>query len=65
MVAFKVAPSQTPILIENTKDWARLHRRELAAWALGVVGVLFAIKAPVVESQALDLNRSTERAQQP
>ena len=47
MVALKVAPSQTPILIDNAKEWARLHGRALATWALVVLGVLFAIKGLV------------------
>jgi hypothetical protein len=44
MVALKVAPSQTPVLIENAKDWARIHGRGLATWGLLVLGLLFAIR---------------------
>jgi hypothetical protein len=47
LVALKVAPAQTPILIERAKEWARNHGREYAAWALIVLGVLFAIKGLV------------------
>jgi hypothetical protein len=47
MVAFKVAPTQTPIAIERAKEAARLHWRSYAAWALVVVGVLLAIKGVV------------------
>jgi hypothetical protein len=44
MVALKVAPSRTPVLIENAKDWARIHGRGLATWALVILGLLFAIR---------------------
>lgn len=44
IVAIKVAPTQTPLLIENAKQWTRLHGRKYGAWALVVLGVLFAIK---------------------
>jgi hypothetical protein len=47
LVALKVAPDQTPILIERAKAWARVHGREYGAWALVVLGVLFAIKGLV------------------
>jgi hypothetical protein len=44
MVAFRVAPTRTPIAIEHAKDWARLHGRAYAARALVVLGVLLTIK---------------------
>jgi hypothetical protein len=44
LIALRVAPSRTPILIEDAKAWARMHGRKLAAWALFVLGVLFAIR---------------------
>jgi hypothetical protein len=44
IVALKVAPTQTPILIDHSKEWARLHGREYAAWALVALGALFAIR---------------------
>jgi hypothetical protein len=45
LVALKVAPTWTPIAIDNAKEWARLHGREYAAWALVALGVFFLIKA--------------------
>jgi Sap, sulfolipid-1-addressing protein len=47
LVALKVAPDQTPILIERAKAWAQTHGREYGVWALVVLGVLFAIKGLV------------------
>ncbi len=47
MVAFKVAPTQTPIAIEHAKEAARLHWRTYAVWALTGLGVLLAIKGLV------------------
>jgi hypothetical protein len=47
LVALKVAPDQTPILIERAKEWARIHGREYGVWALVGLGVLFAIKGLV------------------
>jgi hypothetical protein len=44
IVALKVAPDQTPILIERTREWARIHGREYGVWALVGLGILFAIK---------------------
>jgi hypothetical protein len=44
LVALKVAPDKTPMLIERAKTWARIHGREYGAWALVGLGVLFAIK---------------------
>lgn len=44
LVALKVAPDQTPILIERAKEWARIHGREYGVWALVGFGVLFAVK---------------------
>jgi hypothetical protein len=47
LVAFKVAPSRTPVLVESAKEWARLHGRELGVWALVVLGALFAVRGLV------------------
>jgi hypothetical protein len=47
IVALKVAPARTPIMIDQAKEWSRLHGRELAVWALAVLGALFAIKGLV------------------
>lgn len=44
IVALKVAPTRTPTLIDNAKEWGRLHGRHLAAWALAILGVLFAVR---------------------
>jgi hypothetical protein len=47
IVALKVAPDQTPILIGRAKAYVRIHGREYGVWALVVLGVLFAIKGLV------------------
>jgi hypothetical protein len=47
MVAFKVAPTQTPIAIERAKEVARLHWRSYAAWALVILGVLLTIRGVI------------------
>jgi hypothetical protein len=47
LIALKVAPAQTPILIDRAKEWGRVHAREYGVWALIVLGVLFAIKGIV------------------
>jgi hypothetical protein len=47
LIALKVAPSRTPTMIDDAKQWARLHGRNLAVWALVVLGILFAIKGLV------------------
>lgn len=44
IVALRVAPTKTPLLIERGKEWARLHGREYGVWALVGLGVLFASK---------------------
>jgi hypothetical protein len=44
LVALKVAPAKTPILIDGAKEWAREHGRQYGAWALVGLGILFAIK---------------------
>jgi hypothetical protein len=44
MVAFKVAPTQTPIAIDRAKAWGQGHWRQLAVWALVVIAVALAIK---------------------
>jgi hypothetical protein len=44
IVALRVAPTKTPIAIENAKEWARAHGREYAVWALIGLGVLFTVK---------------------
>ncbi len=44
IVAFKVAPTQTPVLVANAKEWGRLHGRKYGARALVVLGALFTIK---------------------
>jgi hypothetical protein len=47
IVALKVAPTQTPILIEHAKEWGRLHGREYGARGLVVLGVLLTIRGLV------------------
>jgi hypothetical protein len=40
----RTRPSRTQILLENAKGWIQLHGRELEAWALVVLGMLFTIR---------------------
>jgi hypothetical protein len=47
IVAFKVAPTQTPVAIDHLKDWARMHGREYGAWGLIVIGAALAIRGIV------------------
>jgi Sap, sulfolipid-1-addressing protein len=44
MVAFKIAPTQTPIAIDRAKEWGQVHWRKLAVWGLVVIAVALAIK---------------------
>lgn len=44
MIAFKIAPTQTPVAIDATKDWALTHWRVCAVWGLLIVGTIFVIK---------------------
>jgi Sap, sulfolipid-1-addressing protein len=44
MVAFKVAPAQTPVAIERVKEWAHTHWRAAAVWGLLLIGVALAVK---------------------
>jgi Sap, sulfolipid-1-addressing protein len=44
MVAFKVAPAQTPVAIEHAKEWAHTHWRTAAVWGLLLIGVALAVK---------------------
>jgi hypothetical protein len=43
MLAFRIWPKQTPVVIDNTKAWASRHGRQYAAWVLGILGVAVAI----------------------
>ena len=47
MLALKFAPTWTPIAIERTKEWARMHGREYAVWGLVVIGAALVIKGVV------------------
>jgi hypothetical protein len=47
MIAFKIAPTQTPIAIERAKDWALAHWRTCAVWGLLVIGVALAVRGIV------------------
>jgi hypothetical protein len=44
MIAFRIAPTQTPIAIEHTKQWALTHWRICAVWGLLIIGGALAIK---------------------
>jgi hypothetical protein len=47
MVAFKIAPTRTPLAIERTKEWALAHWRTCAIWGLVVIAVALVIKGIV------------------
>ena len=47
MVAFKVAPAETPVAIERTKEWAHTHWRTAAVWGLLLIGVALTVKGIV------------------
>jgi hypothetical protein len=44
IVAFAVAPTQTPIAIEGVKEWALAHWRAVAVWGLLLVGIALAVR---------------------
>jgi hypothetical protein len=44
IVAFRVAPSQTPIAVEHFREWAGMHGRQYGVWALVMIGAILAIK---------------------
>ncbi len=44
ILAFKIAPTETPIRIEQAKEWARMHGREYGAWGLVVLGAALVAK---------------------
>jgi hypothetical protein len=48
MIALRIAPTKTPMAIERTKEWARLHGREYAAWGLVVIAAALIIKGIVI-----------------
>jgi hypothetical protein len=47
MIAFKVAPTQTPIAVGRSKEWALAHWRAVAVWGLIVVSVALTVKGIV------------------
>jgi hypothetical protein len=47
MIAFKVAPSQTPAAIDHLKERAGLHWRKYAAWGLVAVAALLILKGVI------------------
>jgi hypothetical protein len=48
IVAYKLAPSHTPLAVEHFRQWAGLHGRQYATWALVVIGAALAIKGVVI-----------------
>jgi uncharacterized membrane protein YeiH len=47
IVAFRVAPTQTPNAVEHFKEWAGMHGRQYGVWALVVIAAALAIKGIV------------------
>jgi hypothetical protein len=47
MLAFKFAPTQTPVAIERAKEWARTHGRKCGVWGLVALGAAFAVRGVV------------------
>jgi predicted membrane channel-forming protein YqfA (hemolysin III family) len=47
MIAFTIAPTKTPIAIQSTKEWALVHWRKCAVWALLILGAIFVVKGIV------------------
>lgn len=47
MLAFKLWPKATPIVIENAKSWASKHGRQYGAWALAILAGLLVIRGVV------------------
>lgn len=45
MVAFKVAPTQTPVAVARAKEWALAHWRTAAVWGLLLLSVALGVKA--------------------
>jgi hypothetical protein len=43
LIAFRVAPEQTPAAIDRAKIWARSHGRSIAIWGLAVIAAGLAI----------------------
>ena len=47
MLAFKVSPRQTPIAIENAKDWAPRHGGQYGVWGLAIIAGLLVIRGVI------------------
>ena len=43
LVAYAIAPQQTPIVIERAKAWARTHWRRYAIWGLALIGAALVV----------------------
>lgn len=43
IIAFKLAPEQTPIVIDRAKSWFQAHARTIAQWGLTVIAAALAL----------------------